>query len=170
MRLLLIFVLTASRILGADPIVSAFKSRYETAKQNFIESAAAMPEEFIEYKLTPEQRSFREWITHTAGMNYSVCAAMAGKPVPPHGASNAATKPAMEQAIVESFSYCDSVLQWMTDAQALSEVTIGSRKIVPVDSMIGYIASVNAHYGNIVGYMRVKGVVPPSTARFAKKK
>ena len=76
----------------------------------------------------------------------------------------------MEKAISESFSYCDSVIQSMTDAQTLSEVTIGSRKIVPVDSMIGYIANVNAHYGNIVGYMRMKGVVPPSTARATKTK
>ena len=170
MRFFLIVVLASRSLLGADPIVSAFKARYETAKLNFIESAASMPAEFIEFKLTPQQRTFREWITHTAGMNYSACASMAGKTAPTHDANKATTKPAMEKAISESFSYCDSVIQSMTDAQTLSEVTIGSRKIVPVDSMIGYIANVNAHYGNIVGYMRMKGVVPPSTARATKKK
>lgn len=170
MRFLPLSLLLAGSVLGADPIVSAFKTRYETAKMNFIESAAAMPADGMDYKLTPVQRSFGDWITHTAGMNYSTCAAMAGQPAPSHEAAKATTKPAIEKVIQESFAYCDSVIQSMTDAKALTEVAIGNRKVIPVDSMIGYIANLNAHYGNMVGYMRMKGVVPPSTARAAKKK
>ena len=170
MRSFSICLLMAGSLLAADPIVSSFKTRYETAKLNFIQSAEAMPAEAMDFKLTPVQRSFGDWISHTAGMNYSTCAGMAGKPTPPHEAAKATTKPAIEKVIRESFAYCDSVIAPMTDAQALTEVTIGNRKILPVDSMIGYIANLNAHYGNMVGYMRMKGVVPPSTARAAKKK
>ena len=170
MRSFPIFFLVASSVLGADPIMSAFKTRYETAKLNFIQSAEAMPAESMDYKLTPVQRTFGDWISHTAGMNYSTCAGMAGKPAPAHEAAKATTKPAIEKVIRESFAYCDSVIEAMTDAQALTEVTIGNRKVMPVDAMIGYIANLNAHYGNMVGYMRMKGVVPPSTARAAKKK
>ncbi len=170
MRSFPIFFLVASSMLGADPIMSAFKSRYETAKLNFIQSAEAMPAESMDYKLTPVQRTFGDWISHTAGMNYNTCAGMAGKPAPAHEAAKATTKPAIEKVIRESFAYCDSVIETMTDAQALTEVTIGNRKVMPVDAMIGYIANLNAHYGNMVGYMRMKGVVPPSTARTAKKK
>jgi uncharacterized damage-inducible protein DinB len=169
MRLFSITLLAASSLLAADPVVSAFKSRYETAKLNFIQSAEAMPAEGMDYKLTPVQRSFGDWITHTAGMNYSTCAAMAGQPAPAHETAKATTKPAIERAIRESFAYCDSVVQSMTDAKALTEVTIGNRKVLPVDSMMGLLANWNAHYGNMVGYMRMKGVVPPSTARSAKK-
>lgn len=168
MRFLLL-ALTSCSLWAADPIVSAFKTRYQTAKMNFIESAAAMPAEGMDYKLTPEQRSFGDWISHTAGMNFNTCASMAGKSAPANDSAKAKTKAEVQKAIAESFAYCDGVINGMTDAQALTEVTIGSRKVVPVDAMIGYIANLNAHYGNMVGYMRMKGVVPPSTARSAKK-
>jgi hypothetical protein len=60
----------------------------------------------------------------------------------------------------------------LNDAKAMEEVPAGNRKVVAVDVMFSYIANLNAHYGNMVGYMRVKGVIPPSTARTnrAKKK
>ena len=164
------FLLITGSLWAADPIVSAFKTRYQTAKSNFIESAAAMPADGMDYKLTPEQRTFGDWISHTAGMNFSTCALMAGKSAPANDSGKAKTKAEIEKTIGESFAYCDGVINGMSDAQALTEVTIGTRKVVPVDAMIGYIANLNAHYGNMVGYMRMKGVVPPSTARSAKKK
>ena len=170
MRLFFVFLLAAVSVPGADPILTAFKTRYETAKLNFVESVAAMPAESLEFKLTPEQRSFRDWITHTAGMNYNACSAMAGTAPPAQSAGKAMTKPAVDQAIRDSFDYCDQVIRSLSDARLLREVSVGTRTILPVDTMLGYIANLNAHYGNIVGYMRVKGVTPPSTARAAHKK
>jgi hypothetical protein len=58
----------------------------------------------------------------------------------------------------------------LTDAKSLEEVQVGNRKVAAVDVMFSYIANLNAHYGNMVGYMRVKGVIPPSTARTNKAK
>ena len=170
MRLIGFVILMANALTAADPIVSAFKTRYQTAKLNFVESADAMPAEAMDYRLTPDQRSFGDWISHTAGMNFGTCATMSGKTTPPNDSAKAKTKPEIQKVIQESFTYCDAVINAMTDAQALTEVTIGTRKVMPVDSMIGYIANLNAHYGNMVGYMRMKGVIPPSTARGAKKK
>ncbi len=170
MRLIGLAFLIAEALTAADPIVSAFKARYQTAKLNLVESAEAMPTEAIEYRLTPDQRSFGDWISHTAGMNFNTCAAMAGKTTPANDSAKAKTKAEIQKVIQESFTYCDSVISGMTDTQALTEVTIGTRKVMPVDSMIGYIANLNAHYGNMVGYLRMKGVIPPSTARAAKKK
>jgi hypothetical protein len=58
----------------------------------------------------------------------------------------------------------------MTDRKATTEITIGNRKLYPVTPMIGIVASLNEHYGNMVGYLRSKGIVPPSSARNAQKK
>lgn len=160
-------LLLAGSLFAADPIVSAFKPRYETAKKNFVESAAAMPASAMEYKLTPEQRSFGGWLSHTAGMNFNTCASLAGKPAPANDSAKAKTKEEIQTVLKASFEYCDQVIGTLTDAQAVSELTVGKRKVVPVDLMFGYIANLNAHYGNMVGYMRTKGVVPPSTARAA---
>jgi hypothetical protein len=58
----------------------------------------------------------------------------------------------------------------MTDAKATAQATVADRKVYPVQPMVSLVASLNEHYGNLVGYLRSKGIVPPSSARAAQKK
>lgn len=162
MRLILFTVLLPFALSAADPITTAFKARYETQKLNFTESAVAMPEENMAFRLTPDQRSFADWIEHTADMNYRMCAQIVGQKMPQNDVKGAQYrgKKAVSDAINASFSYCDGVFAGLTDAKAIEKV----------DVMFSYIANLNAHYGNIVGYMRMKGVIPPSTVRASKAK
>ncbi|MBM3783960.1 MAG: hypothetical protein FJW30_06335 [Acidobacteria bacterium] len=173
MRLLTFCLLVTAGVFAAEPVTSSFKARYNTQKLNFTESAVAMPESGMAFKLTPDQRSFGDWIEHTAGMNYSMCSSIAGVSAPKDTGVNGVQhkgKAAIEKAINESFAYCDKAFDGLTDAKALAEVQIGTRQVVPVDVMFSYVANLNAHYGNMVGYLRVKGVIPPSTARAQKAK
>ncbi|MDX2149350.1 MAG: DinB family protein [Bryobacteraceae bacterium] len=155
---------------SGTPVMGAILPRYQTAKMNMVEAAQAMPEESYNYKLTPAQRSFGEWIEHNAGMNYSMCAQITGKP-----ASDApkvtATSPKAElvKALESSFAFCDSAFQSMTDEKAVQPVTLGSRQYVPVNIMVALLTNWYGHYGNMVGYLRTKGITPPSTARSQKK-
>ena len=155
-----------------NPLVQAYQARYNAAKQNFIESAEAMPADAYSFKLTPAQRAFGEWIEHTIMLNHGMCSAMKGIATPPMDHSkHSAGKPKadLQAALKESFDYCDSVVKELTDQKVLAEVEIGGKKSVPVASMFSHIANLYSHYGNIVGYMRSKGIVPPSTARTMKK-
>lgn len=175
MKILLCTLLVPFALSAADPITSAFKARYNTQKLNFTESATAMAEENMPFRLTPDQRSFGDWLEHTADMNYRMCSQIMGQPAPKDTGVNGVQykgKKAISDAINASFAHCDKVFDGLTDAKALEEVPAGNKKVVAVDVMFSYIANLNAHYGNMVGYMRVKGVVPPSTARTnrAKKK
>jgi hypothetical protein len=79
-------------------------------------------------------------------------------------------KDAIAKALADSFTYCDAAFQGMDDAKAVQEVTIGERKVVPANVMVSLVASLNEHYGNLVGYMRTKGITPPSTARAQQQK
>lgn len=173
MRLLLCSVFLPLTLSAADPITAAFKARYQVQKLNFTESAVAMPDADMGFRLTPIQRPFADWIEHTADMNYRMCSQIMGQPAPKDtgvlGVQKKGKK-AIEDAISGSFAYCDKVLDSLTDAKALEEVPVGNRKVPAVDVMFSYIANLNAHYGNIVGYMRVKNVTPPSTARASHAK
>jgi uncharacterized damage-inducible protein DinB len=141
-------------------------NRYQEMRRNLVETAEAMPEEHYTFRLTPEQRPFGEWIAHTAISNYGFCSGIRGESPPDtkhlRGLSG---KAAIVKAIRESFEYCDAALKGMTDQKALSEVMIGTRKTYPVQGMITLLVSGSQHYGNLVGYLRSKGIVPPSTAR-----
>ncbi len=173
MRLLLCALFVPLALTAADPITASFKAKYNTQKLNFTESAEAMAEADMPFRLTPDQRSFGDWLEHTADMNYRMCSQIVGQPAPKNTGVNGVQnrgKKAISDAIIASFAHCDKVFDGLTDAKALEEVQAGNKKVVAVDVMISYIANLNAHYGNMVGYLRVKGVVPPSTARTNKAK
>lgn len=167
-----IFILTVLLAAGAwaqsNPLTQAIMSRYNTAKQNLIETAEAMPESEYGYKLSPAQRPFGAWIEHTAQGNYGYCTAIKGaaadsSPKVPHEMK---AKPELVKAIKDSFEYCDEALKGMDDQKALAMVNGKA----PVTPMVSIVVSLNEHYGNLVGYLRTKGITPPSTARAAAAK
>lgn len=159
-------------LFAQNPVVQAVSANYNRIKQNLVDTAEVMPEENYSFKLTPAQREFGAWLEHTAQGNYSFCSAIRGS-APPDDAKKVAgltAKADLQKALQSSFAYCDAALAEMTDAKATTEVSIGERKVMPVQSMVGLVGFLNEHYGNLVGYLRSKGIVPPSTARSAKKK
>jgi uncharacterized damage-inducible protein DinB len=167
-----IALITCTFAHAQNPLMQAYMPRYNAMKQNLIESAEAMPAEHYSFKLTPEQRTFADWLDHTVMLLHGSCAAMKGEATPPMDHSKHAAgvpKPQLQKALREAADYCDSVLKDMTDAQALATITVNGKSATPVNSMIGLLTNMASHYGNMVGYMRSKGVVPPSTARSQRK-
>ena len=155
----------------ANPLTEVFRSRYQTVRLNLIETAEVMPEEHYDFRLTPAQRSFSAWIVHTAMLNYNSCAHMQGVPRPQTDHLDHLTgKEALQAALRESFAFCDTALKQMNDKRALTELQTGERTTYPVRAMLGLLSSLNSHYGNLVGYLRARGIVPPSTARAQSKK
>ena len=159
MKQLAAILIAAPLFAQQSPFTDAIRASYERAKLNVTESAAAMPEDAYSFRLTPQQRPFSEWVTHTASGNYAFCAGIRGVNAPSdtHAVEDAKTKADIQQALKASFDYCDAALKEADDKS-------------PARPMVNLIASLNEHYGNRVGYMRSKGVVPPSTARSAASK
>jgi hypothetical protein len=176
MKPVLLWILATAAVLQCaaqtkNPLTDAFMARYKAIKANLIESAELMPEEHYGFKLTPAQRTFGEWIAHTAMANYSACGTIrgarppeAGKPVESSG------KAELVKALRDSFAFCDTALEGMTDQKAVAAVKMGERTVHPVEGMLGLLATDNGHYGNLVGYLRTKGLVPPSSARMERKR
>ncbi len=154
----LAFALPLSLLAQSNPLTQAVTTRYNSAKKNLVDAADAMPEADYGYQLTKEQRPFSGWIDHTAMGNYSFCSAIKGETAPAmkHGASQKAD---LVSALKQSFEYCDAALKAIDDKTALTE----RDGKFPVNAMIGLVASLNEHYGNLVGYLRSKGITPPSS-------
>jgi hypothetical protein len=156
----------------SNPLTDAFQARYRSVRSDLIETAEVFPADAYDYRLTPQQRTVAEWLGHTAMATFSACAAIKGEAMPEAGkkAAKVAAKPEASQAIRDAFAYCDAAIEGMNDQKALKAVDIGGKPTAPAQGMINLIATTNEHYGNLVGYMRSKGIVPPSTARAQKKK
>ncbi len=154
----------------ANPLTTAVADRFKAIRLNFEESAELMPADKYGFRLTEAQRTFGEWIGHTAMSNYNYCSAMKGEKAPEvaQQAHHLKTKAELSRALKESFAYCAEALQGMNDQKALAPA--GPNKAAPVRAMVNLVSSSNEHYGNIVGYLRANKLTPPSTARAEKAK
>ncbi len=138
-------------------------SGYTRIKTIMLASAEMMPAENFSFKPTPEIRSFGELFTHVAQVPFALCGSLSGTPRGRMAPITATTK---EEAIVvlkKSFDACDAANASVTEANALEISGGGFMR----GSKMGTIQKNVAHnelYGQMVVYMRMKGIVPPSTA------
>jgi len=147
-----------------NPISGGQKFLHGMAKNNIIRAAEKMPEENYSFKPTPEVRSFGQLIGHVADAQYLFCSPVLGKPNPAPGVEKSkTTKAELVQALKDAFAYCDQAYDGMTDSQTAEPVKFFGADQAKVTVLSFNTAHNNEHYGNIVTYLRMKGIVPPSS-------
>jgi uncharacterized damage-inducible protein DinB len=147
-----------------NPIAAGQKMLHSMIKNNIVRSAEKMPEENYAFKPTPEVRSFGQLIAHVADAQYAFCSAVLGKPNPAPGIEKSKTAKAdLVQAVKDAFAFCDPAYDAMTDAEAGAQVKFFGGSHAKVTVLAFNTAHNNEHYGNIVTYLRIKGLVPPSS-------
>ena len=145
------------------------KTMHATVRRNLADAAESMPADEYAFKPTPEVRSFGEVIGHVINANFFFCSQVKGEKSP--GGQNyekVTDKAALVKALDDALAYCDAVYSDTTDAnfQTLVKVPPPSTNQTPRGIMLMFNTTHNnEHYGNIVVYLRLKGHVPPSTAR-----
>jgi len=166
---------------GADASLSpslaaVAKSMHATIRRNIAEAAETMPAEDYPFKPTPQVRSFGEVLGHIANANFFFCSQANGMSSPSTTNLEKLTeKAAIVKAVLDSLAYCDTVYETTTDSNFNQPATVAGLGNRPTPTIRGAVlmfntAHNNEHYGNIVVYMRLKGHVPPSTARTQQPK
>jgi uncharacterized damage-inducible protein DinB len=155
---------------AANPMSASLKKAWDSAKRNIKESAEQMPDDGFAYKPVPTVRTFGAILAHVAGVNYIFCAAAKGDKTPRNEddiEKKATSKADIVKALDESLTYCDAAFASLTDASAVESVDLpfGQDKGPRAYPLIGNIGHLNEHYGNLVTYFRMKGMVPPSSKR-----
>jgi uncharacterized damage-inducible protein DinB len=137
---------------------------YDFSKNNLLKSAQMMPEADYAFKPVATVRSFGQLVGHVADAQYLFCSVAKGEQNPkPDVEKTKTTKTDLIAALNEAFAYCDKAYSQMTDAHAADMVKIFGRDL-PKLTVLYFDAAHNfEHYGNIVTYMRMKGLVPPSS-------
>jgi uncharacterized damage-inducible protein DinB len=131
----------------------------------WIERAAEkMPEEEYAFKPDPASRSFGQILGHVADTDYLFCATVLGEKNPSPGIEKTkTTKADLTSALRDAFAYCNRAYDTLTDAGANETVKAFGQERNKL-GVLWFNASHNLeHYGNLVVYMRLKGIVPPSS-------
>ena len=177
MRKTLLVALVTAAVTGAtaqaqpaNPLTGGAKRSYDIIKNYIIKAAAKMPTENYAFKPTPDVRSFGQIVGHITDANYAICAAAAGEKPPAGGFDPAtsiektkSTKADLEKALGESFAYCDKVHAGMTDAAGAAIIKFFTGEMPKLSVLEFNTHHDFEHYGNLVTYMRLKGLVPPSS-------
>jgi uncharacterized damage-inducible protein DinB len=159
---------------GAADVLSpstaaSLQAMHGTIRRNLAEAAAAMPAEDYAFKPTAEMRSFAALIGHVAIGNAFFCAQATGeRPQFPANLEQATDKTVLVKALNDSLRYCDDVYTTTTDANVNALVTLigpAAKRTARGSVLLFNTTHNNEHYGNMVVYLRLKGRVPPSTAR-----
>jgi uncharacterized damage-inducible protein DinB len=148
-----------------NPLSTDLKNSYNGTKNTVMRAAEEMPEADYSFKASPMERTYGEMVAHIAEVQTALCGNAKGAPKKSDAGSKT-TKADLVAALKESFDFCDGVYDSMTDAEAANMVTMfGPRKATKLAVLNFNITHDNEMYGQMVVYLRIKGLVPPSSQR-----
>lgn len=154
-----------------NTLVSEAKFPWTVVRDNLRKMAEKMPAENYGFKPTPEIESFGQRLAHIAGANLFVCQGVMGRQAAPRPSPAAASKAELIALLNQASAACDSAFDSLSDAAAMEK--IGSRlggpfppdlmrtKLATLNNMVRHS---NEMYGYMCVYLRLKGIVPPSSA------
>ena len=145
------------------PTASA-RMLWEDVRNYVTQAADDFPEAKFDFRPTPDVRTFGELIAHVAGAQQMFCAIALGEKVPDEGAVQKATKTKADlvKALAASNTYCAHAYA-QSEARSTAMVELFGEKRPVLFVLLENATHDNEHYGNIVTYMRMNGMVPPSS-------
>ena len=168
MKLLGVLILVSCGLQAQSPDLKSASGYPKMVQKQVTEwigrAAEKMPEEQFAFKPDPAVRSFGQILGHIADANYSFCAGVLGESSPSPGIEKTkTTKAELTAALRDAFAYCGRAYDALTDASANEIVKAYGQERNKL-GVLWFNASHNLeHYGNLVVYMRTKGVTPPSS-------
>jgi len=156
------FASTAAMQAQSNPLSAEVKQMYIGSRNNLTRAAEKVPESDYSFKPASTVRTFGEEVGHAAQFQMVFCAAAKGEP-PTNPAEGKTTKADLVAAVKASSDYCDAVYDSMTDAAATQPIKLFGRDWTKLGVLWFNVAHNNETYGTMVPYMRIKGIVPPSS-------
>lgn len=147
-----------------NPSSDDARQTYALIKPSLLRAAEKMPEEYYSFRTVPEVRTFGEMIAHVADGQLRMCAVVKGEQVTASAGSKK-SKAELVAALQASFDYCDPIYASMTDTVGAAKVRWARWDMSKLGLMNWNISHDNEMYGIIGAFLRIKGIVPPSSER-----
>ncbi len=145
-----------------NPLSREVRQAYDTVKNNLLKSAEQMPEENYSFKPTSDIRSFAQVIAHAAESQMRTCSAATGSKKSIDAASKT-SKADLVAALHEAFAQCDKAYEMATDADAANVINTPRGQRTKLGALIANTIHDNEQYGILTVYLRLKGLIPPSS-------
>jgi len=139
-------------------------SDYMSIKGNLLKFAEKMSEDNYSFRTTPQVRTYGEMIAHIADTQIALCSMVKGEPKKGDAASKT-SKADLSAALKGSFDYCDPVCDSITDAEGAQTIKMFGRDRTRLAVLFFNDEHDNEMYGQMAVYMRIKGIVLPSSDR-----
>jgi uncharacterized damage-inducible protein DinB len=150
---------------NANGGVAAAKAVWMVPHNFVVRALEQTPDSLLSFKATPDVRSLGELFAHVADGEHLFCSLALGEPMMDAGVQKTKkTKAEFHQALKESAAHCDKAYA-QTDASAMTPATFFGQNVNRMFLLGMNGAHDYEHYGNIVTYLRLKGITPPSSQR-----
>jgi uncharacterized damage-inducible protein DinB len=157
-------LLGAAALNAQNPLSTDLKNSYNGIKGTIAKAADEMSEADYSFKASPAERTYGAMVGHIADVQLALCGNAKGEQKMGDAEKTKTTKADLVATLKASFDYCDGVYNSLTDADAATQVTLfGPRKATKLAVLNFNIAHDNEMYGQLVVYLRIKGLVPPSS-------
>src|SRR5271168_1773740 len=148
----------------ANPITASEKGFYSFVSGAVVGAAQKMPEENYSFKPTPEVRTFGQLVGHVADASFMFCSLASGEANPGKDIEKTKTSKAdLVASLKDAVAYCNKAFEGMTDAKGGQMVKFMNFDLARMTMFSLNTAHTDEHYGNMVTYMRLKGIVPPTS-------
>lgn len=147
---------------AAPSLSDGIKQGYNNIKNNFTKAADAMPEDGYAFAPTKEERTFGGWVAHIADAQMAICSRANGAQKSLN-AGSMTKKSDLTAALKQSFDECDAAFNALTDANAKDTVQSFRGPTARLAALAGNVWHDNEAYGSMAVYLRLKGIVPPSS-------
>jgi hypothetical protein len=160
-------LLSVSLVSGAlyaqtpNPTMTEMKAAYNTIKTNLMKTAEKVSEEDYKFRAAPDVRSIGELLEHIASAHIGYCGRLSQNPKAPDFGAH--SKADITNALKASFDVCDAGWDALNESNASEMTGQGGRALSKYGAMMRALIHDNEEYGYLSVYLRLKGIVPPSS-------
>jgi hypothetical protein len=162
-----VWMISGAALGQSNQFATELQGNYARLKVNILKAADKMPPENYSFKPTPDIRTYARVVNHVTEAQLHICGAAdnvdacALPKVPPETADKAA----IVEALKASFTECDKAYAGLTDANMADMLAAGPAKRTRLSMLWGNVAHDNEQYATLSLYLRLKGLVPPSSEK-----
>jgi uncharacterized damage-inducible protein DinB len=163
--LLLISAGASAQTPDPNPYTTAIRQQHRRIDNIVIRAAEKVPEDLYAFKPAPGVRSFAEMVGHIVDAHYLLCRAAHENvfEIKREYEQKPGTKADLIAALKKSIAYCEQAFDGTTDANGTTPIKAGGSTMQKLMVLNLNVSHTWEHYGNLVTYMRLKGIVPPTS-------
>ena len=168
LAVVLVAVPSVALAQNPNPLTANAKVQFGALSGFVVRSAEKVPEGLYLFRPVAEVRTMAQLFGHVADAMFGICSTAAGTKPPRTGIEKETAKPVLVAALKEGVSYCNSVYDGMTDQKGAETVPFVFGPTPRLSVLYFVVTHTYEHYGNLVTYMRLNKIVPPSSETAAK--